>query len=224
MAFIPALMTALPALAGTGTAAATGTALATGTAATAATAGSVGLMEAAALGIPSIAATAALPTAATAGTAGLFGTGGAFSLAQTLGTLGTLGSFVAPILSGNQAANVAEANADIAAMEARSKAETGRTQARKLSRESSSLVGAQRAGYGKAGVGIEGSPLAVMADTAAQYGEDIYMTGRNAGESAKASMFESELYSSMAKNKRRAGWFQAGMSLLPTAKEAAVWS
>lgn len=196
MTFIPTLMTALPAITGAGTATAAGSALATGTAA----------------------------TAATAGTAGLFGTGGAFSLAKTLGTLGTIGSFVAPILSGNQAARVADANADIAAMEARSKAETGRTQARKLSRESASLIGSQRAAYGKAGVGIEGSPLAVMADTASQYGEDIYMVGRNAGESAKASMFESELYSSMAKNKRRAGWLQAGMSLLPTAKEAATWS
>lgn len=196
MAFIPALMAAGSTLASTGSLAAAGSALATGTAA----------------------------TATTAATSGLFGAGGALGLGQSLATLGSLGTFVAPILSGNQAAKVAEANADIAAMEARSKAEVGRSQTKKLSRESSSLIGAQRAAFGKAGVDISGSPLAVMADTAAQYGEDIYMAGRNAGESAKASMFESDLYSSMAKNKRRAGWLQAGMSLIPTAKEAATWS
>lgn len=219
---IAAILAAASTAMSSGAAAGAG-ALATGTAATAATAGSVGLMNAVAAGVPGVLAASGLPTAATAATTGLFGTGGALALAPTLSTLGSIGSFVAPILAGNQAGDIAEANADLARMEARSKAESGRTAARKLSREANIMAGTQRAAIGKAGVAVEGSPLAVMADTAAQYGYDVAMTGQNASEAAKASMYEANIYSATAKNKRRSGWLQAGMSLLPTEEEAKLW-
>lgn len=49
----------------------------------------------------------------------------------------------------------------------------------RLRREKGKMMGAQRAGYAKAGVKLEGTPLEVLADTAAQYEKDIAIEDYN---------------------------------------------
>jgi len=86
--------------------------------------------------------------------------------------------------------------------------------ARNLDEKQRRLRAAQRVAYGAAGVEEEGSPLLVMADTAAQQAQDLYLT--RYGGQARAAQFAAEagLQSLYSRRYGQAGAYGAGTSLL----------
>jgi len=106
-------------------------------------------------------------------------------------------------------------NANVAKMEAEAIRRTGAYEEAKLKREKAKTTGKQRAGYAKAGVRFEGgSPLEVMADTAAQYEMDIAATKYNTQIGASRAEYESKYRKQMAKRHMTAGYYRAGGTLL----------
>jgi hypothetical protein len=82
------------------------------------------------------------------------------------------------------------------------------TEAEKLRRERRLTAGRQRALYAKGGVDVSsGSPLEVMADTAAEYNKDIATT-LTSGQRAYS------LSRMMAGNIKKASWFGMGPTIL----------
>lgn len=135
-----------------------------------------------------------------AATAGLFGAGGAMTLGATLGTVGTAVSALGALRGGQAEAGAANYNAEMARRDASAKETAQRVgQQRQLSSIRSSV--------GKSGATMEGTPLMVLAESAANAEIDALNT-RYTG------IAESNLYSSRAKNARSAGNIRAGTSLL----------
>lgn len=99
-------------------------------------------------------------TATTAATAGLFGTAGSFALGTTLATVGTGLAIGGALKSGQSESQAAEYNAQTAVAEAQIEENRRRT-------EASRAMGALRAGISKSGVTMEGTPLMVLAESAA---------------------------------------------------------
>ena len=64
-------------------------------------------------------------------------------------------------------ANISGYNAQVSQNEALRAEQEARERARRIREENQRLLGTQRASYGKAGVAMEGTPLEIMADTAA---------------------------------------------------------
>lgn len=121
-------------------------------------------------------------------------------------------------MSAEMQAKAMEANADIAEMEAQSIIGQTQQETLKLSRERRKLLGAQAALYGGAGVSLIGSPLDVMADTAAGFEQDIQLVGYGGDIKMRSKLYESELDKWMAENARLSGSMQAqGTSLLADA-------
>ena len=81
-------------------------------------------------------------------------------------------------------------------------------------KETQKLLGRQRALYGKSGVTLEGSPLLMMAETAAEGELDALMIER--GGKTRAQGYRSEAVLSRMKGKaaKRAGYYGAGSTLL----------
>ena len=76
------------------------------------------------------------------------------------------------------------------------------------------LISSQRAAYGASGVDIEGSPLLLLEDTAAQ-GEMDALAIRYGGEvEASQKRSQAELYELQGKNAKKASYYKAGSSLL----------
>jgi hypothetical protein len=145
----------------------------------------------------------ALGSAATgtaAATAGLFGAGGSFALGTTLGTIGTAVSAVSALSAGRAESGAAQFNADAARQEAASREAAQRAQAQRQ-------LGSIRAGVAKSGARMEGTPLAVLSESAANAEIDALNT-RYSGQR------EGALYDSRARNARTAGYMRAGTSLL----------
>jgi hypothetical protein len=136
----------------------------------------------------------------TAATAGLFGAGGSFALGQTLATVGTGLSAVGSIRQGQAASAAANYNAQMAERSAGQKEHLQRTQTQRQ-------IGAIRAGIAKSGARTEGTPLMVLAESAANAEIDALNT-RYSGQ------MESSLYRARGANDRRAAYWNAGTSLL----------
>jgi len=127
-------------------------------------------------------------------------------------------------------ARVAEAQAGVIKTSAAFESETLRKQSEieqaKVAREKAKMTSAQRATYAKAGVRIEeGTPLEVMADTAAQYELDLaagrynLATGletiRYGAETKQAQLAaEAEYRRQLAKSYKTASYLKAGSTLL----------
>lgn len=146
-------------------------------------------------------------TAATAGgaaaTAGLIGTAGAFSAGTALATAGSALGVMGALSAGKAAQGAANYNAPSAMIEAQSRENAQRAQAARQ-------LGAIRAAIGKSGATSEGTPLLVLAESAANAEIDAlntqYTGQRQAG-----------LYRAQGANARKASYIQAGTSLLSSA-------
>ena len=130
--------------------------------------------------------------------------------ASTVATLGTVGSVasavgtglavVGAIQGGKADASANQFNADAARREAASREAAQRTAAQRQ-------LGSIRAGVSKSGATMEGTPLMVLSESAANAEIDALNT-RYSGER------EGALYDSRGRNARTAGYLRAGTSLL----------
>ena len=135
-----------------------------------------------------------------AATAGLFGAGGTFALGQTLATVGTGLGVMGAVRAGQAASMAGQYNAESARMEgavreAAQRQQTGRQ------------LGAIRAGISKSGATMEGTPLMVLAESAANAEIDALNTRFTAGREATLSTMRGQ-------EGRRAAYWSAGTSLL----------
>ena len=132
---------------------------------------------------------------ASAGTVATMGTVG-----SVLSTVGTVVGAVGAIQGGKADASAAQFNADAARREAASKEAAQRAQAQRQ-------LGSIRAGVSKSGATMEGTPLAVLSESAANAEIDALNT-------QYSGQREAALYESRGRNARTAGYLRAGTSLL----------
>lgn len=124
-------------------------------------------------------------------------------LGPALAVASTAMSVMGTLSAGKAAQGAANYNAQSALMEAQSREAAQRAQAARQ-------IGATRATIGKSGATSEGTPLLVLAESAANAEIDALNT-RQTGERQAA------LYRAQGVNARRAGYIQAGTSLLSSA-------
>jgi len=173
-------------------------------------------MEAlAALAFGSAATTATATAAAAPATMGLFGAGSSFALMPTLATVGTTMTGLGLISQGMGQSELASANAEIARREAGMKQEAAKEDTLKISREARQMAGTQAALYGSSGVSLaSGSPLEVMAQSAAEYERAIHMRGYSGDVGAANSLYQAEMYEYGGKQKMMSGLISGGGTLL----------
>lgn len=129
--------------------------------------------------------------------------------------VGTGLQMISQIKQGQSEAAVASANAEISRMQARQTEEEGKYEVAKLEREKEQMLKRQRMAYLKSGVLIsEGTPLAMMAQTATEYEMDIAALRYNSAVKAQQERYGSEIYKSSAKSARQLGYWKAGTTLL----------
>lgn len=97
-------------------------------------------------------------------------------------------------------ASAAESNAEMAAMEAQNAIYRAQQDTLEISRKQRAVIGRQAALFGYAGVEMTGSPLEVMADTAANAQRDIMYRGYAGDMQMRSKMYESQLYEWQAEN------------------------
>lgn len=164
-----------------------------------------------------------------AATAGLIGTAGAFALPTALTTAG-IGLGVAGTLQAGREAEAAgrsqrawdEYNAQLAERQAVEEQEAAAVEERKLRKGGARLKARQRVGFAKAGVTFEGSPMAVLEETASEIELDalqIRRGGQVGAQQQRAAAVLSRLKGKSAilrgKAKRRASITQAlGLGLI----------
>lgn len=137
------------------------------------------------------------------------------TVATGLALGGTAVSAVSQIAQGNNQANVMEANAKVAEQQAAAEQESAKQETLKLSRQSRQTIGTQAAMYGASGIDISsGSPLDVMARTAANYESDIQTVGYAGDTRAAADQYQADIYRYGAKAQRLGGYLGAGATLL----------
>lgn len=102
----------------------------------------------------------------------------------TLALIGTGFAAAGSLQQGLAGKAAGDANADLARIEGEAAFDAGLANELAQRRETARLLGRQRAGFAKAGVGLEGSPLLVMAETAAE-GELLAQRERHRGEVAR---------------------------------------
>lgn len=135
-----------------------------------------------------------------AATAGLFGTGGTFAIGQALSTVGTAFSVMGALQAGRAGQQAAAYNMESAQMEGAAREAAQR-------RESSRQLGSIRAGIAKSGARMEGTPLMVLAESAANAEIDALNTRFSTGRQV-------ELERMRGAEARRAAYWGAGTSLL----------
>ena len=121
-------------------------------------------------------------------------------LPMALQIAGTAASVMGAIQGGKAENSAAQFNADSARQEAASREAAQRAQADRA-------LGSIRAGVSKSGATMEGTPLAVLSESAANAEIDALNT-RYSGQR------EAALYESRGRNARTAGYVRAGTSLL----------
>ena len=115
---------------------------------------------------------------------------------------------------GSYSAAVAERDAETARMNAEYEAGVHR-------KETQRLLGRQRALYGKSGVTFEGSPLLMMAETAAEGELDALMIKREGELRAQGYHSEATLSRMRGRAAQSAGYYGAGSTLLTGAGQTA---
>jgi hypothetical protein len=115
-------------------------------------------------------------------------------------------------------AKIANRNAEQAVIQSKAEAKRRRQEIRKL-------LGVQGALYGKAGVTFEGSPLLVMADTAAEGELDARLIEYEGLLKKQAYKMQARASKLHAKGIRTASYWQAGSSLLGgAASGTSMWA
>lgn len=138
---------------------------------------------------------------------------GVVGISAAVGAYSVVSQSRAQAAWGKYNAKVAERNAMMAKLGAEKEAGRKRAEVRKL-------LARQRAVYGKAGVEFEGSPLLVMADTAAEGELDALLIEYRGLTQSQAQRSQAELDRMKARATKRAGWYGAGQSLLGGAARA----
>jgi hypothetical protein len=126
--------------------------------------------------------------------------GTAATVSTVATVVGTGLSVVGALNQGKAESGAAQFNAESARQEAASREAAQRAQAQRQ-------LGTIRAGVAKSGARMEGTPLAVLSESAANAEIDALNT-RYSGQR------EGALYDSRARNARTAGYLRAGTSLL----------
>jgi hypothetical protein len=125
---------------------------------------------------------------------------------------------------GSEQKRISEHNARVAEMQAKEAENKALYEAGLHRRRTASMIGAQRAGLAMAGVSLtDGSPLALLAETAALAETDTQMIlreGSITGSMYRAKAWEDRAIGSVSawegKSRARAGTMQAGGTLLAT--------
>lgn len=154
--------------------------------------------------------------------AGAAAAGTGMTTATALGTLASAGLGIGGTLMQASAikqqaetqASLYEANAQFQRNQADLATEAGKQEELKFSKEQRQTLGTQSALYGAAGVSMSGSPLDVMADTAAKYESDINMMGYNTEIKRNAYNYQAQLYDWQAGRMKDAGDTASTMTLL----------
>ena len=142
------------------------------------------------------------------------------ALPMVLMIAGTAMSAIGTYQQSQTQAATAKYNAQVAAQQAEAVRRAGEFEAAKIAREKKQMLGRQKARYGKAGVlSFTGSPLEVMADTAAQYELDIAASRYNTQVGVSRYKYESTYQKGMAGRYATAGYIGAGSTLLTGAGE-----
>lgn len=169
---------------------------------------------AAAAGGVSAATAAGVTTAATAGAAAGGGLFAGFGLTEALSAASSVVGAAGAVSSSQAQANAAEANAEIAAENARLERRRAAREERLFRRRLSSLKGEQRAGFAKAGIQLEGSPLLIVEETARE-GEREARAIREGGEVASRRFRkEAAVDRTQARSTRQTGAIRSGKTLL----------
>jgi len=124
-------------------------------------------------------------------------------LPMALQIAGTAASVIGAIQGGKAENSAAQFNADSARAEAQARETAQRTAAQRQ-------LGSIRAGVSKSGATMEGTPLAVLSESAANAEIDALNT-RYSGQR------EAALYEARGRNAKTAGYMRAGTSLLSSA-------
>ena len=122
------------------------------------------------------------------------------------------------IREGNAMSASEMANANIASSQARQVRRAGEHEETKIARAKRQTLAMQRARYAKSGVLFtEGSPVEVMADTAAQYEMDILTNRYNTDVEAGRYEYESQYRKGMSKRYKSLGYTKAISGVLLSA-------
>jgi len=135
---------------------------------------------------------------------------------------GTAFSAVSQIQQGKQQQKWSEYNAAIAERDAKAAKDAAEYEAGQTRRDTERILGRQRALYGKAGVTMEGSPLELMSETAAEGELDALMVERTGILRGQRYGEEATLSRMKGAGARRAGYWGAGTTLLTGAGRAAT--
>ena len=134
---------------------------------------------------------------------------------------GTAMSAVGQIQQGKEQQKWSEYNAAVAERDAKAAKAAAGHEASQKRKETERLLGRQRALYGKSGVTMEGSPLELMSETAAEGELDALMIERTGAVGAQRYGEEATLSRMKGASASRAGYWGAGTTLLTGAGQAA---
>ena len=134
---------------------------------------------------------------------------------------GTAVSAVSQIQQGKEQQKWSEYNAAIAERDAKAATAAAGYEASQKRKETERLLGRQRALYGKFGVTMEGSPLELMSETAAEGELDALMIERTGAVRAQRYGEEATLSRMKGSSARKASYWGAGTTLLTGAGSAA---
>lgn len=118
------------------------------------------------------------------------------------------------ISSGIQANQQAKYNARVSEMNAEAARRNAELEKYKTERRKKQMLSHQKALYAKAGVKFEGSPLEVLADTAAQYDLDKSIINYNSNVAYSRNMYEANFQRYAGKQRRTAGFIKGATTLL----------
>jgi len=108
-----------------------------------------------------------------------------------------------------------QANARMAEQEGEARQQAYKEEAYKLSKERSRTIAQQAVQYGGSGLSLSsGTPLDVMASTAAEFEKDIAFAGLHADQARRRGAAEASMYRFGADQAEMAGWAGAGSTLL----------
>jgi hypothetical protein len=128
--------------------------------------------------------------------------------------LGTGLSAFSQIEQGQYAMSAAKYNAQAAERQAAEQSQAQKDKALKLSEQRRQMIGWQVAASGASNVDPNsGSPLNVMAQTAANYERDIQYAGISADEATQAGAQQAQIDIMQGRQAQMAGWIGAGSSM-----------
>lgn len=133
-------------------------------------------------------------------------------LAATLAS--TALGVVSSIQQGKAQAQAHKYNAAVAQNEAIAARQAAAFEADRVRQRRDKVLSSQRAAFGKSGLALEGSPLALMEDTAAEAELDALVVQHQGSVMAARAESQAALDRMQAKQARTAGYFGAGASVL----------